>query len=501
MAKEIANNLAWDGEDPVGKGLPVRRKLRVGIIDADLLDHGTRHPNLALMKLSGWYNHVRRDGTDISDRIIYPSDEERESGARLVLEDELAACTTPEQLVGPNGKFEKLVVSKVFDFSKLHPLLEKAFSMTRRKGWLKEADEDISCYSEATPRIVYGGTGFKTGLKELPKNLPKEIEHWFPDYHLYDKMVEVETGPGKGKKRTWYKDYLDYSIGFTSRGCFRHCPFCVNRHYNNVTPHSDLIEFVDPARKFIYLWDDNFLGLIHNANKDCEAVRSGRVTWETILEDLRKVGKSFQFRQGLDIRDMTYELASKLSSCRYHGDYIFAFDHYKQKRYVAKGLLSWKRANPDNVPKLYVLTGFRCSDNGPSGEVDDILNTMRRIRILMHFGSLPYLMSHLDYKGSTFKGLYTQLARWCNQPNFFKKKSFREYVDANQRYHEAQKGVRHKKATCACKDALDAFEASDLVSSEGMTTQQIADEFFDLRWDDFRDCWKNGAYGEPGLLD
>ena len=26
-------------------------KLNVGIIDADLLDHGTRHPNLALLKL------------------------------------------------------------------------------------------------------------------------------------------------------------------------------------------------------------------------------------------------------------------------------------------------------------------------------------------------------------------------------------------------------------------------------------------------------------------
>jgi len=25
------------------------KKLRVGLIDADLLDHGTRHPNLALL--------------------------------------------------------------------------------------------------------------------------------------------------------------------------------------------------------------------------------------------------------------------------------------------------------------------------------------------------------------------------------------------------------------------------------------------------------------------
>lgn len=29
--------------------------MKIGIIDADLLDNGTRHPNLALMKLSGFY--------------------------------------------------------------------------------------------------------------------------------------------------------------------------------------------------------------------------------------------------------------------------------------------------------------------------------------------------------------------------------------------------------------------------------------------------------------
>ena len=30
------------------------RKLNIGIIDADLLDGGTRHPNLSLLKISGY---------------------------------------------------------------------------------------------------------------------------------------------------------------------------------------------------------------------------------------------------------------------------------------------------------------------------------------------------------------------------------------------------------------------------------------------------------------
>ena len=31
---------------------------RIGIIDADLLDGGTRHPNLFCLKLAGYYNNV-----------------------------------------------------------------------------------------------------------------------------------------------------------------------------------------------------------------------------------------------------------------------------------------------------------------------------------------------------------------------------------------------------------------------------------------------------------
>ena len=40
-------------------------------------------------------------------------------------------------------------------------------------------------------------------------------------------------------------------------------------------------------------------------------------------------------------------------------------------------------------------------------------------------------MRYGTYVNSRFKGMYINLARWCNQPDFFKKKSFREYCEAN----------------------------------------------------------------------
>jgi hypothetical protein len=40
-------------------------------------------------------------------------------------------------------------------------------------------------------------------------------------------------------------------------------------------------------------------------------------------------------------------------------------------------------------------------------------------------------MRHENYVKSPYRGIYINLARWCNQPNFFKKKSFREFCYAN----------------------------------------------------------------------
>ena len=36
-------------------------KMKIGIIDADLLDNGTRHPNLACEKMSGYYKAQGHD--------------------------------------------------------------------------------------------------------------------------------------------------------------------------------------------------------------------------------------------------------------------------------------------------------------------------------------------------------------------------------------------------------------------------------------------------------
>jgi len=360
--------------------------MRIGIIDADLLDKGTRHPNLALMKISaynkeqGYYVQLIEDYSDVDN-------------------------------------YDRLYASKVFT--------------------------NTSFPAELTnkPNLRRGGTGF---YKNGGRSLPKDIEHHMPDYDLYTNFVTKKIATGV--KRSYYADYLDYSIGFTTRGCFRKCPFCVNKKYDHAFRHSQVIDFLNQARPYVYLWDDNFLAF------------SG---WRSILEELAKIGKPFQFRQGLDIRLLSNDHAKAFAKAKYKGDFIFAFDHINEMPEIEKHLKIW-RDNSLRGTRLYVLCGYY------SLGIDEVESAFIRIETLMRYGCLPYIMRYNKCEKSQHVHLFTQIARWCNQPQFFKKMSFREYCEANEKYH------KNRDQHCmAFKTMLD-FEAN---------YPEIAKKYFDLKYD------------------
>lgn len=372
--------------------------MKVGIIDADLLDNGTRHPNLALMKISG-YN--------------------KEQGHSVTLLNSYAGL----------NYYDIVYISKVFTFTIV--------------------PEGIT----SLPNVVIGGTGF---FEDGGENLPYEIEHHMPDYDLYKDYANGEIAKGRNRKAV--SDYLDYSIGFTTRGCFRKCSFCVNKKYDKTVIHSPVNEFYDPSRPYIYLWDDNFLAY------------GG---WESILDDLEATGKPFQFRQGIDVRLMTDKKAKRLSNTKYHGDFIFAFDHLEERDLIEEKLKLWKRYSAKTT-KLYVLCAYNSQDE------HDIIDTFERIKILMKYGCLPYIMRYESYKDSPWRTLYVQIARWCNQPQFFKKKSFRQFCEANQDYH------KNPKTICAAYQSMLDFENAH---------PDIAREYFDLHFEKENQYGKSFGYG------
>lgn len=321
-----------------------------------MLDSGTRHPNLALMKISGYNKSI---GNHVDLLFDYNS----------------------------LNEYDEVYLSCVFDFTKI-PI-------------------NINDY----PNLITGGTGL---YWDKSPQLHCEVEHHMPDYSLYDEFIDKAIK--RGIKPITFKDYKDYSIGFTTRFCVRGCSFCINSNKTKVERHSSVSEFFDPSRRYIYLWDDNFLAY---------------PKWEDVLDEIENTGRRFQFRQGLDIRFMTDQKAVRLSNAKYHGDYIFAFDDINDKSIVEDKLRLWKKY-VHKTTKLYVFCGFdRNNTWDDSFWKQDIIETFERVKILMQFGCLSYIMRYKDYELSPYRGTYINLARWCNQPNFFKKKSYREFCLTN----------------------------------------------------------------------
>ena len=263
----------------------------------------------------------------------------------------------------------------------------------------------------AAPNVHIGGTGF---FFDKAKPLPDEIEHHFPDYHLYDGFVS-KTLDGGGKKSS-LTAYTDYSIGYLTRGCFRQCKFCVNQNKKKVEAHSPLEEFYDPTRRIICLLDDNFFG--------CPQ-------WEELLLQLKATNKPFIFKQGLDERLLTDEKCELLFSSKYHKDFIFAFDDIKDYDLI-ESKLKMIRRHTNKSMMFYVLVGFKSVD------ADDIENAFKRIELLFRYGCYPYIMRYRSdtdepWKTSEYRGMYVTLARWLNQPSMAKKCTIRDFADADMR--------------------------------------------------------------------
>lgn len=350
--------------------------MNIGIIDADLIGRKKhRFPNLASMKISGYHKGKK---------------------------DNVTLLLTYEDL----NKYDLIYISKVF------------------------TDTDISKEVLKLPNIKYGGTGF---FYDKAPNLPEEIEHHMPDYHLYDEWVKIQLNNGKKRKKFEY--YLDYSLGFTTRGCFRKCSFCVNQKYNHVFAHSPLKEFFDPSRKYICLLDDNILGYSN---------------WEDIIIQLKNTNKQFQYKQGMDLRIMTDEKAKILCKSKYRSDYIFAFDDIKDKDIIEEKLKLWKKYNitKGQNTKLYVFCGYdRNNKYNQNFWKQDIIDLFERIKILMKYNCKPYIMRYNKYQESPYRGIYINIAQWCNQPQFLSKLSYREMCEKdNERKGGNSATIRYNNA-------------------------------------------------------
>ncbi len=403
----------------------VKKKYKIGLVDADLLCNGTRHPNLALLKIAGF----------LRDNGFVRGGKGNASFYELITNE-----VNFEQL----QKYDFFYVSCVFTFTLDNPplvlttlLKDKKLARKVRMGGTGSyanfsIEDGFADYREEDMHRLERDAFLNT-LKNKSGRPGINMRTQMPDYHLYDDFIGIMENIKRSP--AYYKDYKEYSIGFLTRGCFRRCPFCVNKLEQKAMPYSNLNDFLDNEvdettgrlkRPYIYLWDDNFLASPH---------------WEKLLDELIATKRPFQFRQGLDERLLAQskrgeDMAKKLAKANYHGDFIFAFDNWPDRKLIVKALKIWKHYCPKKETKFYLFCGFQQSANDYRKFQQDIAEIFMRVSVLMRYGCLPYIMRHEDYKKAPIPNIYVQIARWCNQPGFFRNLSFWQFCYKNQTFWE-----------------------------------------------------------------
>lgn len=202
------------------------------------------------------------------------------------------------------------------------------------------------------PDTRIGGSGI-----DLKMELPLEVEHIMPDYSLYPSA--------------------NFSLGFTSRGCIRKCPFCVvPEKEGTIKEWADIDEFWCRRYKKIVLLDNNLLA---------------SPNWHFTLTRLVREQIEVDFNQGLDIRLLNDEKAWCLSRVRTK-QLRFAFDDLTCERAVREGIeLLLKQGISARKLSFYMLVGF----NTTSGE-----DAIERAKILQSYNVDIYPMI---YKGKDGK--------------------------------------------------------------------------------------------------
>lgn len=344
--------------------------MNIALIDNDLLMRDNHNfPNLAVMKISAFH---KSKGDSV----------------------ELATFND----ISPMSLFKK-------DYDKIY--IAKAFTETNTPDWVFTLNN-----------VKTGGTGFYFDKAEP---LPYEIEHIKPDYEAYKDAYHII-------KDTMF--YTDYSIGYTTRGCFRHCDFCVNRNSNKVNIHSQIDEFYEPTRKKIALLDDNILGL---PNKELFK----------IFDRFEEINKPIQYRQGMDIRLLTKERIERLFRLKYDGGkggftYYFSFDLWEFKDKIEENLRMFSEMYFERKPdvkwirtKLYCFCGFNPKNEKTENYwLTDLEILFKRIEIIFKYKAAPFVMKHKDYKESPFSFVYDEVANYANGINGTAlQMSFNEYLD------------------------------------------------------------------------
>lgn len=213
--------------------------------------------------------------------------------------------------------------------------------------------------------------------QERDQSLPYRIEHIYPDYSLYPDLCS------------------DTAYGFMTRGCPRHCPFCIvgDKEGCQAKTVAMLSEFWH-GQKNIVLLDPNPIAVMD---------------WKNNLQQLIESNALVEFDQGIDIRMLTEEKAQYLKRIRVKSVH-FAWDRYEDKEMILPKLEYFKHITEWHRSKLvvYVLTNYDTT----------LAQDLERVYTLRELGYSPDVRIYEKYKLSKYD-ILVKLQRYVNSPMIF----------------------------------------------------------------------------------
>jgi len=193
--------------------------------------------------------------------------------------------------------------------------------------------------------VICGGTGY-----DIKAVLPPEVEAMKPDYDLY---------PG-----------MNYSMGFITRGCIRHCYFCfVPKKEGRLVRAQHPREFHDDRFKEILVMDNNWL-----ADREWFMETSQWIIDKGLL----------LHEGGMDARLIDRDLAHQIKKFKMGGKLHIAWDFEKDGEEVLRGISALQEAKYDTRSNLLCYLYFP-----DDSHYDSILH---RSRMLKEAKCSPFIM-------------------------------------------------------------------------------------------------------------
>jgi hypothetical protein len=313
--------------------------------------------------------------------------------------------TIPEVIGGPvgicSGYYQPRVLLLQIDGKFPNLALMKLATYYRAKGWevtRKCPNPDLvlaSCVFREnrwkalglgqmfpSVQVEIGGPGV-----DLHRALPEQVEHLMPAYDLWN---------------------VDFSMGFTTRGCIRNCPWCVvPAKEGPIRHHAYPSEFHDLRHRKIMFLDNNFLAGPY---------------WAEHLAYVETHGLRLNINSGLDARLIDKATAEVLAQAPLynwhfsHRQINLAYDTPEMKRPVEAAidnLLLWGY-DPGAIV-VYVLVGFNTT----------LEQDLERVENLRSLGATPFVMR---YNRTRRPAHVVPFARWVNRAAVFQSCRWQDYT-------------------------------------------------------------------------